>query len=64
MTIATDGLLVGFLNYLDNRLELKNIALNKCGFIDDDDYRIRMLLKTECAELEIIRLELLKLSKS
>ena len=64
MPTTTDELLVGFLDYLDKRLELKNTALEKNDCTNDDRYRIRMLLKTERAELEIIRLELLKLFKN
>ena len=64
MPTTTDERLVGFLDYLDNRLELKNTALDKNNLTNDGSFHIRMLLKTERAELETIRLELLKLLKN
>ncbi len=63
MSTATDKPLGDFLNYLDNRLELKNIALDKTDFANDDSYRIRILLKEERAEFDVIRRALLEISK-
>jgi len=63
MPTTTDELLVGILDYLDNRLEQKNTALDKGDISNDDHFRSRMLLKTERAELKVIRLALLKISK-
>lgn len=56
MSEAIDGLLVEYQDYLDKRLERKNKALD-----DNNDDRTRMLLKTERAELEVIRVQFLKL---
>ena len=61
MPITTDTLLVEFLDYLENRLEQKNTALDKNDFTNDNHRRIRMLLETERSELKVIHLELLKL---
>ena len=63
MPTTTDELLAGILNYLDNRLEQKNTALDKSDISNDDHFRSRMLLKTECAELKVIRRALLEISQ-